>query len=99
MKHLWVCGLLFVSAATAFGQGDNPNKPSRLEIKRAMDDDSGKLSGTPKKITIEEMLGLARPIEFKPDISNPEVQNKRFGPFETTLWEVEATITEIVKRA
>lgn len=78
---------------------DNVHKASRLAIKRATDAGAAKLPTTAKKTTIEAMLKLPRPDGLAPDDSTPSFQEKRVGPFETTLWEVDATITEVVLRA
>ena len=78
---------------------DTVHKASRLAIKRATDAAAAKISVTPTKTTIEAMLKVVRPDGLAADLSTPEFQEKRAGPFETTLWQVDATITEVVKRA
>lgn len=77
---------------------DKVHKASRLAIKRATDEAAAKIPSIPKKTTIEAMLKLPRPDGLAPDDSTPSFQEKRAGPFETTLWQVDATITEIVLR-
>jgi len=84
---------------TAPKPNDTVHKASRLAIKRATDAAAGKISMTPTKTTIEAMLKVARPDGLAADGSSPEFQEKRAGSFEATLWQVDATITEIVKRA
>lgn len=78
---------------------DTVHKASRLAIKRATDDGAAKIAATPTPTTVEAMLKVMRPDGLAADLSTPAFQDKRAGPFETTLWQVDATITEVVKRA
>lgn len=77
---------------------DNVHKASRLAIKRATDPDSAKISATPKKTTIEELLKAVRPDDLSADISTEAYQNKRIGPLETTNWQLDALVSEVIKR-
>lgn len=90
-----------ISGAT--GQKPSPNstvhKASRLPIKRATDEAVAKISNVAKTTTVEAILKLQRPDGLLPDISNPDLQATRLGSFESTVWQVDATITEVVKRA
>lgn len=78
---------------------DTFKKASRIAVKRAADPDAAKIAKVPVKTTIEAMLQQVRPDDLNADISTEAYQNRRIGPFETTLWQVDATVTEIVKRS
>jgi len=86
------------SKTTSSQGGGRDRKPTRLAIKRATDDAAGKASTTPTKTTIEDMMKVARPDGLAEDDSTPEFQDKRVAPFETTIWQVDATVTQVVKR-
>jgi hypothetical protein len=77
---------------------DNVKKASRLMIKRATDSASAKIAAAPKKTTIEELLKAVRPDDLAPDISTEAYQTKRIGPLETTNWQLDATVSEVIKR-
>lgn len=102
MRFLHIVPLIAV-ASCAFSQDQVPpfrREAARLPIKRATDAAaSGLVSQKARKTTIEEMLSAPRPEALGPDSKDLNAQNRRFGPFETTVWEVEVTIKEIVLRA
>jgi len=77
---------------------DNVHKASRLAVKRATDADSAKIATAPKKTTIEELLKAVRPDDLSADISTEAYQNKRIGPLETTNWQLDALVSEVIKR-
>ena len=95
-RALIVC-LGLVSIGLIYGA--QRNESSRIAIKRATDSGATQIPRRAKRITIEEMLAQVRPEGLAPDISTPEFQEKRVPGFETTKWLVDATITEVVKRA
>jgi len=91
--------LVLVLSPLALCGGFQRNENSRITIKRATDGGASKISRRAQSTTVEDMLNQTRPDGLKPDISAPEYQNARIEKFETTKWTVEATITEIIKRA
>ena len=93
-------GLLLVALASiGLAYAGQRNENSRITIKRASDDGAKQIPAKAQRTTVEDMLNQTRPDGLKPDMSAPEFQTKRIEKFETTKWVVEATITEIVKRA
>lgn len=75
-----------------------PKKPSRIAVKRATDLDAGKLDLTPKPTTLAQLAAVARPTGLAANISDDASQSHRYGPFETTMWSMDATVVEVVKR-
>lgn len=98
-----VLASLLIVAALASANAQSPARRSeaaRIAIKRASDPAAASLvNQTPKKTTVEDLLRMSRPDGLAADTANPEAQTKRYSPLETTLWEIEVTIKEIVLRA
>jgi len=74
---------------------------ARITIKRATDLEAGSLVGkAPVKATLEDLLRMTRPEALAQNAgANAESQARRFGPLETTVWQIDVTIKEIVLRA
>jgi len=98
MRTWSVCSALtLMSVSVAFGY--QRNESSRLSIKHATDAAAANIPTKAVHTTVEEMLSLSRPEGLAADISSQAYQTTRIEKFETTRWVLEATITEIVKRA
>jgi hypothetical protein len=94
----WTAFVTLTVAATTLATGSQRNENSRIAIKRATDDAATHIPGRAQKTTVEDMLNQTRPDGLAPDISSPEYQNKRIDKFETTKWQVQAVITQVIKR-
>ena len=94
-------------AGTAFAQTEkSPAKPDgpqngavkpgkdRWLVKTASDADAKEINHTPVKSTVEKLLALPRPIDMPMDSYTPFFQEHRARPAETTVWTVEADVTD-----
>ncbi|AIE88137.1 hypothetical protein [Fimbriimonas ginsengisoli] len=88
--------LTIVAMASAFGQR---GEGARIAIKRALDPAAATIPKTPVKTTVEDLLAAVRPPALQPDSKGAEYQNRRIGPLENTMWQVTATIKQIILRA
>lgn len=92
---LWVVGPL-----VGHPKEDRPKgpAPSRAAIRHALDAGAEKIDPLPSVTTCRELLHIPRPSDLAGDISTARYQEERIAPFETKVWRVEATITQVVVR-
>lgn len=67
----------------------------RWPVKTGADLDAGEVARHPKKATVEQMLAFPRPIDMPLSESNPFYQDRRARPVETSIWTVEADVTQV----
>lgn len=103
MKHtirlgavLWVAAacltLTPVARAQQAGGAGTPFKDSRRSVKRGNDADSGRVNAKPVPTTVEKLLEQPRPLDLGSNEPNPDYEQKRAEPVETTVWEIEAEV-------
>jgi hypothetical protein len=64
----------------------------RRAVKNGTDPDAPQVSPKPVKTTIEQLLELPRPLRLQSEEPDPELEEHRVGPVETTIWELEAEV-------
>ncbi|CAN5477124.1 hypothetical protein BH11ARM1_BH11ARM1_14500 [soil metagenome] len=79
------CGSKGETAPTA-AKAPSPAALARRSVKSTLDTDASKIVKTPKVTTIEDMMATKAP---EGDLAG------RVAPFETTTWQVEATIKSV----
>lgn len=93
-----VLGLTTAALLPAFRALAEPEAPRkepagvRRPVKNGTDADAGRVNATPVKTTIEKLSVQPRPPQLQSNDPNPEDDQHRFEPVETTVWEVEAEV-------
>lgn len=101
------CACAGLSGQTVSAQSDkSPAKPDvpqtgaskpgrdRWQIKTASDADAKEINHTPVKSTVESLFSLPRPVDMPMDSYTPFFQEHRARPAETTVWTIEADVTD-----
>lgn len=78
-------------AAEALAQGKSPAGVRRA-VKNGTDPDAAQVNPKPVKTTVEQLLDLPRPLRLQSEEPDPELEEHRVGPVETTIWELEAEV-------
>lgn len=91
--------VVLVSLAAAAGIAGPPHEEEesgfRAELKCATDAGAKSISKVPKPTTIAEILALATPAGIDKGGDRSPSARKRFAPFETSIWQIEATLVQI----
>jgi hypothetical protein len=77
--------------AEALAQGKSPVGVRRA-VKNGTDPDAAQVNPKPRKTTVEQLLDLPRPLRLQSEEPDPELEEHRVGPVETTIWELEAEV-------
>lgn len=64
----------------------------RRAVKNGTDPDAAQVNSKPVKTTVEQLLDLPRPLRLQSEEPDPELEEHRVGPVETTVWELDAEI-------
>ena len=64
----------------------------RRAVKNGTDPDAAQVNSKPVKTTVEQLLDLPRPLRLQSEEPDPELEEHRVGPVETTIWEVDAEV-------
>lgn len=87
---------LAASVMPAFAADAPPTGKSPVGVRRAVkngtDPDAAQVSSKPVKTTVEQLLDLPRPLRLQSEEPDPELEDHRVGPVETTIWELEAEV-------
>ncbi len=75
------------------GQTIRPGK-DRWPVKTATDPDARSINPTPEKTSVENLLNLPRSVDLPLRESNPNMQEHRARPVETTVYSVEVDVTD-----
>ena len=92
---LWVVGPL-----VGHPKEDKPKNPlpSRVAIRLALDAGTEDIEPLPSAATCRDLMQITRPGDLANDNTSARYQEMRIPPFETRVWRVEATITQVVVR-
>lgn len=102
-KSEWAESEPRATAASSQARTTESNKPGkkphsagrdRWKVKTASDPDAGEIDARTLHTTIETLLDIPRPVDLPLAESNPEYQDRRVRPVETSVWSVEADITD-----
>lgn len=70
--------------------------PARVDVKHAVDPDAAKIDKSPKPISVESLVAMKLPDGVTGNLES--FPNKRIGPFETTVYKMDAKLKSIVHR-
>ena len=70
-----------------------PETSGRAAVQHGYDPDASKVNRTPEKITVEQLVAMRKKIGDNQELS--KFPDKRIGPFETSTYQIDATIKSI----
>lgn len=74
----------------------NDGGSARLSVKHATDPDAAKIDGTPKDITVEDLIAMKLPSDYKGGIEDAD--KSRIGDFERSTYRLKGTLKSVVHR-